>query len=204
MAQIPDSVRVTGLIAPSDDTDTYPSHHAKWGKGGFRTVPDISSPLVGRDNIPADRREVGMVVYVEDSDGGGTPQTYQLVGGITNLDWVIFTVGAGEWTSYGTTPNDFLAPSAGATKKVSIGTVTTPPSAATPFTDPGAQVRIEGGHLEIKGTPAGYGAAGDWDGPHLVMGPYHFWVDAETPGNLRIKSGAPTSANDGDIVGTQS
>lgn len=41
-----------------------------------------------------------------------------------------------------------------------------------------------------------------WQTGHLVMGSYHIWVDAT--GDLRIKSGAPTSDTDGTIVGTQS
>lgn len=46
------------------------------------------------------------------------------------------------------------------------------------------------------------GATGAWDDGHLVLGNYHLWVDGT--GDLRIKSGAPTSATDGAIVGTQS
>jgi len=42
---------------------------------------------------------------------------------------------------------------------------------------------------------------GTWDGTHLVMGIYHFWVDAA--GKLRIKSSAPTTDLDGVVVGTQ-
>jgi hypothetical protein len=44
-----------------------------------------------------------------------------------------------------------------------------------------------------------------WQRAHLVFGstyqPYHLWVD--TSGRLRIKLGAPTSATDGTVVGTQ-
>lgn len=47
-------------------------------------------------------------------------------------------------------------------------------------------------HLEVK--------EGTWNGTHLVMGTYHFWVD--TSGKLRIKNGAPTSDSDGTVVGT--
>jgi len=42
----------------------------------------------------------------------------------------------------------------------------------------------------------------DWDDYPLVIGSYYLWVDAT--GDLRIKSGAPTSGTDGTIVGTQS
>jgi hypothetical protein len=41
-----------------------------------------------------------------------------------------------------------------------------------------------------------------WNGNHMVMGTFHFWVDAD--GKLRIKNGAPTSDIDGSIVGSQS
>jgi len=41
-----------------------------------------------------------------------------------------------------------------------------------------------------------------WDGAHLRLGAYHLWVDAT--GDLRIKSGAPTSDTDGTVVGSQS
>ena len=203
MAVIPNSVRITGPVAPTDDADVYPSHDATWGKGGFRTAPDLATtPFLARDNIPADRRHIGMVVYVEDTGvpgPSGPPAMYQLVGGILNGNWQLFT-GAGEWADLTT----HLAPVDGIAKKVSIGTTTVPTAAGTPATDPGAMFRIEGGHIEIKGTPAGFGGAGEWDGPHFVMGTYHFWVDDDTPGRLRMKNGAPTSATDGDLVGAQS
>lgn len=187
MAQIPDSVRVTGLIAPSDDTDNYPSHHAKWGKGGLRSVADLTE----RNNISTDRREEGMVVFVQSSS-----LMYQLVGGITNGDWIAFSPSGGEWQDIGAAPNDFLAPTDGANKKVSVGTVTNPPTAAA-GTDPGAFFRVEQGHIEVKGT-----GAGDWDGPHLVLGTYHFWIDSSS--RLRMKNGAPSSDTDGNIIGMQS
>lgn len=42
---------------------------------------------------------------------------------------------------------------------------------------------------------------GAWNGSHMTMGAYHFWVD--NFGVLRIKNGAPTSHNDGTVVGMQ-
>ena len=45
------------------------------------------------------------------------------------------------------------------------------------------------------------GASG-WDGAHLMLGNYHFWVDGAT-GKFYLKSSAPTSATDGTVVGTQ-
>lgn len=62
-----------------------------------------------------------------------------------------------------------------------------------------AHQAMNSGHLQIVGSNTG---AGDWQGPHMIMGIYHIWVD--DTGDLRIKSGAPTSHDDGAIVGTQS
>jgi len=75
------SVPVTGFVAPTDPHDLYPSHDSYYGKGGYREVVD----LVDRDSIPAQRRSIGMLVYVQASD-----QIYKLSNGITNADWVIF------------------------------------------------------------------------------------------------------------------
>jgi len=54
------------------------------------------------------------------------------------------------------------------------------------------------GNAVVKDT-AGNGGA--WNTAHLVMGTYHFWVDAV--GRLRVKVSTPTSDTDGTIVGTQ-
>ena len=111
--------------------------------------------------------------------------------------------GTGEWsqtTDPGPPSQDFIFPIDGASRKVSIGTVTTAPTAAS-GSDPGAMFRVEQGHIEVQGVKAG-----DWDGPHFVIGKYHLWFD--TVGNLRVKDilggGAITGPLDGTIVGTQS
>jgi hypothetical protein len=72
---IPNTVPITGPIAPTAVGDTYPSHLAEYGKGGYRTVADTTE----RDAIPAARREEGMQVYV--IAGGGI--TYQLASDLT-------------------------------------------------------------------------------------------------------------------------
>ena len=51
---------VLAPVVPFDAVDTYPSHVATYGKGGYRTVADIAE----RDGIPALRREAGMLVWV--------------------------------------------------------------------------------------------------------------------------------------------
>ncbi len=51
-------------------------------------------------------------------------------------------------------------------------------------------------HLQARGQNAGA-----WNGAHIILGNYRLWVDST--GELRIKSGAPTSDTDGVIVGSQ-
>jgi len=80
MAQIAGSVRVTGLLAPSDSTDTYAVTDETYNRGGYRTVAD----LVARDAITTDRRNEGMLVRV-----ASTSETYVLVGGILNSNWTL-------------------------------------------------------------------------------------------------------------------
>jgi len=56
-------IRGTNVLAPVvpfDTTDSHPSHEARYGKGGYRSVSDIAE----RDAIPALRREAGMLVFV--------------------------------------------------------------------------------------------------------------------------------------------
>lgn len=73
---------VAALIVPFTDQDSYATHDAKYGKGGFRSVQTIAE----RDAIPAERKEIGMVVYV---------YTIQLNYRWTGTDWV-------EWLPKGT------------------------------------------------------------------------------------------------------
>lgn len=44
-----------------------------------------------------------------------------------------------------------------------------------------------------------WATGGSWDGQHLTMGNYHFWVDSS--GVLRYKNGPPTSESDGSAIG---
>lgn len=92
MALIPGSVRFTGFIAPSDSTDTYAVHDEVYGRGGWRTVADITD----RNAITADRRKLGMAVRVLDR-GDGEVGYYTLLDGLENSDWVADNLG-GEWS----------------------------------------------------------------------------------------------------------
>ncbi len=80
MPAIPDSVTVTGFVAPTDSADTFPSHTEEWGRGGYRTVADITE----RNGIPAGRRKEGMKVFVVSN---GTE--YTLGSGLLDADWVV-------------------------------------------------------------------------------------------------------------------
>lgn len=93
MTAIPGAVRVGGFIGPTDDTDTYAVHDEFYGRGGWRTVADITA----RDAITADRRKLGMAVRVLDADGEGTQKYYTLKTGITNSDWEVDDL-AGTWS----------------------------------------------------------------------------------------------------------
>ena len=78
---------VIDKLVPTDSADTYGTHEDKYGIGGLHTdVADITE----RDAIPTERRKEGMIAYVKLP----APTNYQLVGGITNLDWVPFSGGS--------------------------------------------------------------------------------------------------------------
>lgn len=61
-------IKIAGTIAPSSSKDTYPTHYAKYGKGGFISVAsltqtgDVANP--GLPDLPSERVEEGMAVYV--------------------------------------------------------------------------------------------------------------------------------------------
>lgn len=82
--------QVEDALVPKDSADTYPTHYSRYGKGGFHT--DVAD-LTARDAIPADRREIGMRVYV--LNVSGVEKEYQLQNGITNSNWVDTTAGGG-------------------------------------------------------------------------------------------------------------
>ena len=57
------SVKVTGVITPINETDTYPVIDPQYGIDGSRTVETVSDMY----NIPLERRRGGMLVGVRDS-----------------------------------------------------------------------------------------------------------------------------------------
>ena len=56
---------VLDKIIPSSPQDTYPTHIANYGRGGYKTVSSIGE----RDAIPDDRLTVGCEVRVTNSEG---------------------------------------------------------------------------------------------------------------------------------------
>ena len=81
--EIKNTIKLSAPISPYDTDDTYPTHFPKFGMGGYRSVEMIED----RDSIPEERRELGMVVYVE-----ATQKVYTLRDGINNDDWIDFNL----------------------------------------------------------------------------------------------------------------
>lgn len=78
----------------------YPIIFANDAKGGHHQVADITA----RNAIPALRRIQGMLCTVLDA-GSGTPKTYQLIGGIADANWVVFSPGSSALSTVATTGN---------------------------------------------------------------------------------------------------
>lgn len=86
-------VKVIGSVEPNDLSDKYPTHNELYGKGGFRSVNDLTE----RDAITPARRSMGMLVYCIANE-----KFYQLKGGILNTNWIETNFGSG--TGGGTNP----------------------------------------------------------------------------------------------------
>lgn len=90
MAAVP-GTNVIAAVVPFDSADIYSTHYAFYGRGGHRTVLDLTE----RNNITEDRREEGMTVYVK-----ATQTTYilkpgaPLTGPTSNTDWNTFGAGS--------------------------------------------------------------------------------------------------------------
>lgn len=87
-------VKVIGSVEPNALTDKYPTHNELYGKGGFRSVADLTE----RDAITPARRSVGMLVYAI-----GNEKFYQLKAGIENTNWVETSFGTGAGAGGGET-----------------------------------------------------------------------------------------------------
>ena len=91
---------ITGYISiglplgPNTETDPVFITDPQYGLGGLRTVETIQK----RNEIVTARRQVGMMVYVQEDDN-----YYSLIGGISNSDWVEFSIGVGTPGATGAT-----------------------------------------------------------------------------------------------------
>lgn len=82
---------VASQIVPGSSDDKYATHHEQYGVGGYRTVASVSE----RNNIPQERRVVGMLVNVtgdkiyklKNNPGTATTQ---------NTDWEVLETGGGQ------------------------------------------------------------------------------------------------------------
>ena len=84
---------VTSGITPFTTADTFPTHYAEYGKGGFRTVNTIEE----RNAIPYERREAGMLVYVINDDSNvHTYQWFPDESGDQNKEWKRSKMGGGD------------------------------------------------------------------------------------------------------------
>lgn len=79
MAEIKNTIKISAPISPYSTVDTYPTHFSIFGKGGLKSVQSLQE----RNNIPEERREEGMLVYVANNR-----KIYGLRDGITNEHWV--------------------------------------------------------------------------------------------------------------------
>ena len=84
MTQI-QGTNVIAPVVPFDTADAYPSHVATYGKGGYRSVANISE----RDGIPALRREAGMLVWVT-----AVQKEYRLEQNLTTWTEVVTSIDA--------------------------------------------------------------------------------------------------------------
>lgn len=57
MSNLP-GVNIIAPVVPFSEVDKYPTHEAKYGKGGYRTTQN----KIERNDIPHERRELGMAV----------------------------------------------------------------------------------------------------------------------------------------------
>jgi uncharacterized protein (TIGR02145 family) len=76
-------------LAPLNGND-YPIVYANDAKGGHHQLATIAE----RDAIPVMRRQLGMLCSVMDN-GSGNPKTYQLIGGLSNANWIPFLTTGG-------------------------------------------------------------------------------------------------------------
>lgn len=79
MSQIPNSIGISAPIAPFDSEDIYPTHFAKYGKGGYFSVNTLDE----LNSYPAERLEEGSLAFVVNTDLPGEDGKFYLREGLT-------------------------------------------------------------------------------------------------------------------------
>ena len=74
-------IKLLSNIVTQDATSVYPTHIDSLGRGGFMTLPDLTT----RNAIPVKRRKQGMMVYVQANDSLYTLTTVDVS---LNSGWV--------------------------------------------------------------------------------------------------------------------
>lgn len=77
---------LASMIVPTDSLDQFATHSDKYGRGGYRSVANLTE----RDEITEPRRKEGMKVFVNDIG-----KEYRLIGGIANENWLEVGTGSG-------------------------------------------------------------------------------------------------------------
>jgi hypothetical protein len=72
-------------ILPATDEDIFPTHDARYGKGGYRSVANIAE----RDAIPVARKEFGMIVHTRDNSLNWVWAPTSDAGVITDGAWLL-------------------------------------------------------------------------------------------------------------------
>jgi hypothetical protein len=94
MPAIPGSVSVTGILAPTDTTDTYAVTDPGYGIDGLRSVADLAA----RNAIPDARRRFGMLVFTQSDQMYWTLKVGPWSG--TDSDWTALTLSASTTVAY--------------------------------------------------------------------------------------------------------
>ena len=71
-------INLADKLVPFTDDDNYPLMEDKYIQGGYQTVNSITE----RNNIPVERRKIGMFVFVNGVGG------FRLTGGLANTNWI--------------------------------------------------------------------------------------------------------------------
>ena len=181
-------INIAAPVVPYTTDDIYATHHAVYGKGGFRSV----ASLVDRNSIAKDRLEVGMIVNVLNQPVAGKTSWYELIsistGAITNINWkeILFS---GQATS------SFVVSkvsSVGALSETAYGSF----QGAIGGSSPGDTITIFGGtDIQVSGVFASTDA--------INPAPVSVMLNGNCVGNVEVRSGNNiVFSGNGSLIGS--